>query len=178
MKLVHDIKQQIDASQGALWSKEVSFDKGDYITKQGQIECCLYYVLTGTVRIAFEDENHEYTVRFGYPNTFISCFDSFVHQLPSQFNIIALKKTKLQVIDRASFMQFINATEDIKELWTRALSEIIYQQVQREIDLLTISPMERFQRLLERSPAVFQEIPHKYIASYLRMTPETLSRLL
>ncbi len=49
---------------------------------------------------------------------------------------------------------------------------------EREIDLLTQSPQERIERIRKRSPQVFQEIPHKYIASYLRMSPETLSRLL
>ena len=50
--------------------------------------------------------------------------------------------------------------------------------MERELDLLTSSPHERIQRVLKRSPQVFQEIPAKYIASYLRMTPETLSRIL
>ena len=50
-------------------------------------------------------------------------------------------------------------------------------RIEREIDLLTPSPKERYARLLKRSPHVFQLFPHKYIASYLRMTPETLSRL-
>jgi hypothetical protein len=54
---------------------------------------------------------------------------------------------------------------------------VITQQIEREIDLLTVSPTERLKRVLERSPNVFQEVPLKYIASYLRMTPETLSRL-
>jgi len=51
------------------------------------------------------------------------------------------------------------------------------QQMERERDLLTSSPMERYLRVKDRSPQLFQEIPNKYIASYLRMTPETLSRL-
>jgi hypothetical protein len=49
--------------------------------------------------------------------------------------------------------------------------------MEREIDLLTVSSKERYLRVLNRSPKVFQEIPHGLIASYLRMSPETLSRL-
>jgi hypothetical protein len=52
------------------------------------------------------------------------------------------------------------------------------QQMEREIDLLTTSPAERIARVRERSPQLFQEVPLKYIASYLRMTPETLSRMI
>jgi CRP-like cAMP-binding protein len=57
------------------------------------------------------------------------------------------------------------------------MEQLIYQQLEREKDLLTSSPTERYAKVKQRSPQLFQEIPHKYIASYLRMTPETLSRL-
>jgi len=51
------------------------------------------------------------------------------------------------------------------------------QQLEREIDLLHPSAKERYKRLAERSPQILQEVPHKYIADYLRMSPETLSRI-
>ena len=54
---------------------------------------------------------------------------------------------------------------------------LVQSLMEREIDLLTLSPRNRYNRVLERSPQLFQHIPLKYIASYLRMTPETLSRL-
>ena len=61
--------------------------------------------------------------------------------------------------------------------WVNILQTLSLQQLDREIDLLTTSPKARYERVLERSPRLFQEIPHRYIANYLRMTPETLSRL-
>jgi CRP-like cAMP-binding protein len=57
------------------------------------------------------------------------------------------------------------------------LERLILQQLEREIDLLTTSPKERYNRILKRSPSLFQKISNKQIANYLRMTPETLSRL-
>lgn len=67
-------------------------------------------------------------------------------------------------------------TGTMKE-WVNVLQTLSLQQLDREIDLLTTSPKARYERVLERSPRLFQEIPHRYIANYLRMTPETLSRL-
>ncbi len=55
--------------------------------------------------------------------------------------------------------------------------QLIYEQLEREKDILIHSPRKRYERVLKRSPQLFQEIPHKYIASYLRMSPETLSRI-
>lgn len=57
------------------------------------------------------------------------------------------------------------------------LEDLVLQQLEREKDILTSSPKARFERVLKRSPKLFQEIPNKHIANYLRMSPETLSRL-
>lgn len=57
------------------------------------------------------------------------------------------------------------------------IENLVTQQTDREIDLLITSPIERLKRALATSPNLFQEIPLKYIASYLRMKPETLSRI-
>jgi hypothetical protein len=61
--------------------------------------------------------------------------------------------------------------------WQSVLESLILQQMNREIDLLISSPKERFDRVLARSPRLFQEVASRYIANYLRMKPETLSRL-
>ncbi|WP_338126498.1 hypothetical protein [Tenacibaculum piscium] len=75
-------------------------------------------------------------------------------------------------------MRFINSEKECEAIWMRLLESFMYQQIEREIDLITYSPQKRFNRVFKRSPQLFQEIPQKYIASYLRMTPETLSRIL
>jgi hypothetical protein len=62
-------------------------------------------------------------------------------------------------------------------LWGKILENLAVQQLEREIDLLKNSPKERYERVLKRSPQLFQEIPNRHIANYLRMSPETLSRL-
>ena len=74
-------------------------------------------------------------------------------------------------------MQIMNKDPQHLQLWNSILEDLNLQQFEREIDLLTQSPWERYHRLLKRSPQVFQQIPNKHIANYLRMTPETLSRI-
>lgn len=74
-------------------------------------------------------------------------------------------------------MELMESSAGNINLWNFILKDLIFQQMERERDLLTSSPFERYRRVLERSPQLFQEIPNRYIASYLRMTPETLSRM-
>jgi CRP-like cAMP-binding protein len=74
-------------------------------------------------------------------------------------------------------MNFVESSAENTKIWHIMLGNLIFQQMERERDILTSSPLERYKRVLARSPQLFQEIPNKYIASYLRMTPETLSRI-
>ena len=88
-----------------------------------------------------------------------------------------MKKTVVKVVSKSDFISFLKSDIENLELWDTLLQGLIIQQLEREIDILTSSPVERYKRVLKRSPQLFQEIPHKHIASYLRMTPETLSRI-
>ena len=81
------------------------------------------------------------------------------------------------MIKKATFMNLIESSDENIKVWHIILGDLIFQQMERERDILTSSPLERYKRVLARSPQLFQEIPNKYIASYLRMTPETLSRI-
>jgi len=88
----------------------------------------------------------------------------------------AIKKTTVRVIAKRQVEEFLQ-NEYNRGAWIGILESLVLQQMEREIDLLTTSPRERYERVLKRSPRLFQEIPNRHIANYLRMSPETLSRL-
>lgn len=116
-------------------------------------------------------------MRFGYPNNLITSLDSFITEKPSELYIQAIKKNEIKVISKKKILDLLYADRENIGVWNELLEQLILQQLERERDILTVSPKERLKRVLERSPQLFQEIPHKYIASFLRMSPETLSRL-
>lgn len=80
------------------------------------------------------------------------------------------------MVSKQQINQFLES-ESNRRIWTNILEDLVIQQMEREIDILTQSPKERYDRVLKRSPQLFQEIPNKHIANYLRMSAETLSRL-
>lgn len=164
-------------SSANLWEKEIVLERNEYLKVKGSIDTNIYLVVSGSLRIFVIDEYEEHTIRFGYQNNLIASLDSFLNGKPSEFYIQALKKTVVKVISKESYTNFIEATSENKMLWLAILKSFVLQQMERERDILTSSPVARYQRVLQRSPQLFQEIPHKYIASYLRMTPETLSRI-
>jgi CRP-like cAMP-binding protein len=118
----------------------------------------------------------EQIIRFGYKENLIVALDSFLTGKPSNLFIQAIKKTVVRVITKLQFEKFLQK-EGNRNFWNRRLENLVLQQMEREIDILTNSPKERYERVLKRSPILFQEIPNRYIANYLRMSAETLSRL-
>lgn len=160
-----------------LWGKEIHLKRNEYLKVQGSIDTTIYLVVEGSLRIFVVDENEEHTIRFGYKNNLIASLDSFLNEQPSDFFIQALKTTSIKAISKSAYMSFIASKPENMQLWNEILKNFVLQQMERERDILTSSPVERYNRVLKRSPQLFQHIPHKYIASYLRMTPETLSRI-
>lgn len=160
-----------------LWEGTIELQRNDFLKRENTIDTNVYFIKNGSLRIFVLDDNNEHTIRFGYTNNIITALDSFFSETPSDLIVQALKATTVHYISKKQFLNFIFKDEEYTALWNSLLSGLILQQMERERDLLTSSPIERYKRVLKRSPVIFQEIPHKYIASYLRMTPETLSRL-
>lgn len=160
------------------WEKEITLQRNEFLVVSGEVNTNLYLVEAGSLRVFIEDEVEEHTIRFGYINSIITALDCFLKEKPTIFHIQAIKKCTLKMISKEKYLSFINQEEENKILWQKMLEDFVHQQIEREVDLITYSPQKRFERVFKRSPHLFQEIPQKYIASYLRMSPETLSRIL
>lgn len=159
-----------------LWQTR-TLKRNEFLKTSGTIDTNVYFVEKGSVRIFIEDENEERIIRFGYQGNIIVSLDSFLSGKPSEFYIQAIKASTVKVASKKDFYEFINSSNDNLKLWNSILEDLVLQQIEREKDLLYSSPKIRYERVLKRSPKLFQEIPNKYIANYLRMSPETLSRL-
>lgn len=167
----------IKIHENNLWEEDRVLKRNEYLNVKGRINTDLFYVVSGSLRVYVLDDVEEHTIRFGYRNSFLGALDSFITNQPSSYSIQAIKKTELKVVSKDTFMNLIDSSFENQKLWQGVMGLLTFQQMERELDLLTSSPQERYNRVLKRSPQLFQEIPNKYIASYLRMTPETLSRI-
>jgi CRP-like cAMP-binding protein len=160
----------------AKWKKPKQLKRNDFLIRPGQVEDHLYFIQEGLLRIYYPQEDQEICVGFGYDQTLICSFPSLIDRQPSEYAIQALRKTTLTGITRSDLFEAIDERPALQQVWRQWMETALLGRITREIDLLTVSPRDRIMRLLSRNPDIFQRVPHKYIASYLRMSPETLSR--
>ena len=154
-------------------TEAIPFKKGELLTREGTIEKNLFYIEDGAVKIYYQSELNEHIIRLGYSGSILNSLTSFLTQSPSELIIEVIRETKVKILKRSQVMNIIKNSTGYEIF----LEKLITEQLEREIDLLQDSPNKRLERVLKRSPHLFQHIPLKYIATYLRMSPETLSRI-
>lgn len=157
--------------------RPLKLKRSDFLIAKGDIEQHLYYVVRGSMRICYPNVKEEICVGFAYDNNLICSFPSFINQKPSEYFIQALVGTEVMAIKRRDFFSLFDAHPKIERAWRHLEEAALVGMIEREAELLTFTPEQRYKRLIKRSPHLFQIIPKKYIASYLRMSPETLSRI-
>lgn len=159
------------------WQHNRSFQKGDPLILPGQKEYYLYFVHSGRFRIYYPTPDQEIVAGFAYENTFICAYPSFVEQKPSAYGIECISKAELTGIHRDVFYELCEQHPSLELCWRKLTEKALLGKIEREMDILSLNPEERYSKLLKRSPHIFQKIPQKYLASYLGMSPETFSRV-
>ncbi len=159
-----------------LSEKTIEIGRNEFLKVKGSVDTNVYYVESGSLRVFVLDNTEEQIIRFGYKDNLIVALDSYITGKSSELYIQAIKKSVIKVITKPQIDQFLEVEQN-RILWNKTLENLLVQQFEREIDILTSSPKERYLRVLKRSPQLFQEIPNRHIANYLRMSAETLSRL-
>ncbi len=173
----HLTKTSVDALL-ALWQKSRHLQPKETLIDFHQTDSNLYYVESGFVRLfVVDNEGDEKNIGFGYANTFITSFQSFITGNPSLMSIEAISETKVISISRNNLSQLIAANTEIASWYQSIIENTLAGHIQRQIELLTLNPQERYEVFLKRSGKLINAIPLKHIASYLMITPETLSRV-
>ena len=157
--------------------KRYSFAKGDHISQAGRVETRAYIVEQGVQRMYHEHDGNEHCLGFAYGNSWSGDYDSFVGRRPGRFQVQAMTDSILLGIERVDLLRLYDRIPAMDRWGRLIVEELIQGRATREIEQLTLPAEERYRRLLKRSPHLLQLVPQKDIASYLRMTPETFSRL-
>lgn len=153
------------------------FAKNQIITKKGKIENFLSFVETGIVRFYIPDDENELTFNFCFDKEFTCAYDSFLTQTPSNYELQALTDTVVWQISYEDLQTVYAKTKVGNYLGRFAAEKLFLAKSKREISLLKYTAKQRYLQLFKEQPRVLKHIPLKYIASYIGVTPQGLSRI-
>ena len=155
----------------------MKFSRGDKIVDKGQICQSIFYVEKGLVREYYFKNNKEVTEYLAADGTIFMCIESLFREEPSQLVVEALEATTVYAIPKKRLEVVALHNVNIQILYRKILEESLIIS-QRRADMLRFeSAKDRYRKLCKLNPQMVIKAPLVYIASYLQMTPETLSRV-
>jgi CRP/FNR family transcriptional regulator, anaerobic regulatory protein len=149
----------------------------EHFLHQGDICKHLGFIVKGYVRLYFLKDGDEITKDFNFENSFCGSYASFSLQQPSRFNIVAMEKLKLYTLGRKDLFRLFDKHPSLQKLGRLSMEHMFIRKEMREASFLLDSAEQRYQDLLLQYPKITQRVPLKYLASYLGITAETLSRI-
>lgn len=170
--MTHD---ELDILEGIL--EPVKYGKGEMILAEGEVCRGISYIEKGLVRQFYNKNGKEVTEHLGVDHTIFMCIESLFKEEPSRLQVEALEATLVYILPKSKLEAAAIRNVNIQMLYRKILEEsLIQSQIHADLMRFETAP-NKYKRLCELSPQVVLRAPLTYIASYLQMTPETLSRI-
>ncbi len=181
--LIHTIFQTVLMTETDIqlcdnFFEEVTIAKNSVLEEQDKIPQYLYFISSGFMRLFYHDENgQEVTSHIGSANNFFASFLSFIHQKKAKENVECITECELSRISRPNLVTLIDSSESFKKFSLIIFEQAIASTETRANDLATLVAGQRYKKLMETQPSILQNVPIQYIASFLGIKPQSLSRI-
>ena len=155
----------------------IKYGKGEKILQEGEVCRNISYIEKGLVRQFYFKNGKEVTEHLGVDHSIFMCIESLFKEEPTRLQVEALEPTLVYALPKAKLEAAAMRNVNIQMLYRKILEEsLIQSQIHADLVRFESAP-NRYKRLCDLSPQVVLRAPLTYIASYLQMTPETLSRI-
>ncbi|WP_298419437.1 Crp/Fnr family transcriptional regulator [uncultured Kordia sp.] len=151
--------------------------KNTLFVEEGKICQYFCFIESGILQHNILVEGEEKTTYLALKNSATAALKSFMHQIPSRKNIKAISDCDLFVIDQKSFQNLLINNKAFHHFYYNLIENQIYRIDDYRIDLLTLSPEERYKKLLANEPKLLKEVPLHYLASFLGISSRNMSRI-
>ena len=151
---------------------------GDVLTREGGAERSFGVVISGVQRLYFSaHDGADVTVAFARAGDYTGVPDAYFLGQPSGYTLGAMTDGAVLTADREAFLPLLDRHRELERWAWRLFLTVGAGRAKREREMLTLTAAERVERLLRETPDLLLDVPLRHVASYLGMTPETLSRV-
>ena len=168
-------KEEAEAIAESMQTK--NFKKGDFLLKEGQFSTKTYFILEGCVREYILLEGEEKTTNFFTEEQWAISLNSFTPQNAAKHNWICVEDTLVVEGDEQQGQALFKRFPRFETISRTIMEAAFADQKQALASYYTDSPEQRYLKLMESRPGLFQRIPQYHLASYIGVKPESLSRI-
>ena len=154
-----------------------SLEQGEHLLISGNTCRHVSIIESGLVRYYITDGNEENTYYFSSESEFVCDYESFLPQVPSSKNIQALENTQIYQISHYNLQQLYLRLTHGERLGRLAIEQVFVDAIKQITSLYNDSPEVRYQQFIRYYPKIVQRVPQYYIASYVGVKPQSLSRI-
>ena len=147
------------------------------LLKEGCVADTLYYIREGCLRLFFNHDGRDITFQFFFEGNFVASFDSLYSKTPSLFSLESIEPSEVAAIERDDFYALIEQSSELRKEYEERLIERFHAYQQLFLSRIRDTPQQRYEALLREYPDIVRRVPQHYIASYLGITPVSLSRI-
>lgn len=187
MPLTRDIARELARKYSTMTHEEldvlesllvpIKYGKGEKILQEGEICRNISYIERGLIRQFYFKNGKEVTEHLGIDHSIFMCIESLFKEEPTRLQVEALEPTLVYALPKARLEAAAMRNVNIQMLYRKILEEsLIQSQIHADLVRFESAP-NRYKRLCDLNPQVVLRAPLTYIANYLQMTPETLSRI-
>ena len=169
-----------------LWDKFVSryhrleVPARTVLLREGQVSKKAYLIEKGCLRIWFNHDGKDISFQFFFENEGVSSAESFRRSVPSLFTIETIEPCILHWIDKEDLDANLRESMEVPAMREQMLEVFFERQLhymKHFLSFIRDSPAERYRVLVREKPHIIQRVPQQHIASYLGITPVSLSRI-
>ena len=155
----------------------MKFAKGQKILSEGEVCQSIYYIDRGLIRQFYYKHGKEVTEHIGDDHSIFMCIESLFKEEPTRLQVEAREQSVIYALPKAELEKVALHNVNIQILYRKILEEsLILSQIHADLVRFETA-QDRYKKMCKLMPQVVLRAPLVFIASYLQMTPETLSRV-
>ena len=154
--------------------KEITVAPKTVLINEGEVSQNIYFIKKGCLRLWCNNNGTDITFQFFFENQAVSCL---LGRKPSMFTLESIEPSKIVMLQKENFKRLLNEIPEMKDGFLEIILNRLEDYSKLFLSRIKDNPQKRYEELLKENPKIMQRVPQHYIASYLGITPVSLSRI-